>query len=409
MAGVSVRIQMFMPGLGSDALGARVHQDFAASVNALGHDFQIWTTPPRTAPTGRSAIGRVLPLSSAWCLADDVAAPLLRTRQVLSPAAALAKHLGASTAAFDLLHIEVAYPFGAAAMLAAAAARWKGPIAITPMGEDTVVLEQYHYGFRRHFFPRRLVDRALRGAAAIRCISPLHERVIAPLAPSTPRRVIPLNVSSAAVAAANESADARAERRRSARQAVDAELDLGGHPIVLSLGRLHPFKGIDLLIGALAQIPDAMLLIAGPSLRSRAAGDEGSRLAADVERRGLASRVRFLGAVGPERAMQLLAAADVVAVPSRFETLNKVCVEAVAVGTTFVVTETTGIASWARSSGVGIVVPPDDETALARGLVTALAAPPLGPESIRAFVEQFSPLTVARAVMDFYHDVTGFA
>ena len=83
--------------------------------------------------------------------------------------------------------------------------------------------------------------------------------------------------------------------------------------------------------------------------------------------------------------------------------------EAVAVGTTFVVSETTGIASWARSSGVGIVVPPDDETAFARGLVTALAAPPLGPESIRAFVEQFSPLTVARAVMDFYHDVTGLA
>jgi glycosyltransferase involved in cell wall biosynthesis len=106
--------------------------------------------------------------------------------------------------------------------------------------------------------------------------------------------------------------------------------------------------------------------------------------------------------------MQLMAAADVVAVPSRLESLNKVCVEAAAVGTSFVVTETTGIAAWAREAGIGTVVAANDEEALARGLLSALGdSRPVSADRIRAFVGQFSPHTVAAAVMDFYRDVTG--
>jgi glycosyltransferase involved in cell wall biosynthesis len=398
---------MFMPGLGASALGARVHQDFATAVHSLGHDFRILTTEARTTTVGNDAIGQVLPLSSAWRRADAVAAPWLRTRMLLSSAAALARHLRANGSALDLLHVEVAYPFGAAAALGRIASGWTGPIAITPMGEDTLVIAEQHYGFRRHLFPRRLVEMALRRAVAIRCISPLHERVLATLAPATPRRVIPLNVSSAVVLASEESADARLTRRRDARQAVDAQLGTEGRPVVLSLGRLHPFKGVDVLIGALRRVPDAVLVIAGPSLSSRAAGDEATRLASLVEQLRLGDRVRFLGPVTPERSMQLMAAADVVAVPSRLESLNKVCVEAVAVGTTFVVTETTGISAWARESGIGFVVPASDEQALAEELVTALTSRPLDSDRIRTFVQQFSPSTVAAAVVAFYRDVTG--
>jgi glycosyltransferase involved in cell wall biosynthesis len=150
-----------------------------------------------------------------------------------------------------------------------------------------------------------------------------------------------------------------------------------------------------------------VLVIAGPSLSSRAAGDEATRLAGLVEQLRLGDRVRFLGPVTPERSMQLMAAADVVAVPSRLESLNKVCVEAVAVGTSFVVTETTGISAWARESDIGFVVPASDEQALADGLVVALGSRPLDSDQIRTFVQQFSPSTVAAAVVAFYRDVTG--
>jgi glycosyltransferase involved in cell wall biosynthesis len=396
---------MFMPGLRPDALGAGVHGAFAAAVNELGHDFGILTT-------GTPAAGADLPFAevlstpsgAAWEWADAAAAPWLRTRTVLSSSAALARYLRHASD-IDVLHVEVAYPFGAAAMLGAAGARWPGPIAITPMGEDTLVVEECHYGFRRYRVPRWLVDRLLGAAVCIRSISPLHDRFLAPLAPRTPRRVIPLNVSTAVVEAARESAGPRIDRRRNARAAVDGELGLGGRPIVLSLGRLHPFKGLDVLIGAFRQVPDAMLLVAGPSLRSRARGDEGMRLARLAHELNLSDRVRFLGATSPARALQLLAAADIVAVPSRLESLNKVCVEATAVGTPFVVTETTGISEWARKANLGVVIPPSDENALAAAIVTLLRhAPSSSAADIWKFVEQFSPGTVAAAVVDFYQE-----
>jgi glycosyltransferase involved in cell wall biosynthesis len=403
-----VRIRMFMPGLAPDALGARVHRDFAAAVNALGHEFRILTTESQSASIdARTADAEVLALSSAWVRADALAAPWLRTRTVLSSAAALARHLRQHGDAVDLLHVEVAYPFGAAAMLGVAASGWKGPVAITPMGEDTLIVADADYGFRRYALPRWLIGRTLRGAAALRCISPLHEQEIARLAPMTPRRVIPLNVSASVVAASQESAETRAARRRSARNAVDAAYGTAGRPLVLCLGRLHPFKGIDVLIAALRRYPEATVLIAGPSLKIRSTGDEASRLGRLVEQWSLGDRTRFLGPVTPDAALQLLASADVVAVPSRLESLNKVCVEAAAVGTPFVVTETTGIAAWA-SDGLGVVVPPSDQAALAEGLQTVVArARPLDPDRIRMFVEQFSPQVAAAAVVAFYRDVTG--
>jgi glycosyltransferase involved in cell wall biosynthesis len=400
-----VRIEMFMPGLDAEALGAVVHQDFAAAVRARGHDFRIVTTGAgERAPRD---MADVLPTSPMWRRVDAIAAPWLRTRAVLSPAAALARHLKTAGDRIDVLHVEVAYPFGTAAELGVAAAGWTGPVVITPMGEDTLVVDALHYGFRRFAVPRWLIGRTLGRAAALRCISPLHEAAIARLAPAVPRRMIPLNVTSAIVAASTEGPGVRDGRRRSARGSVDATLGTTGRPIVLSLGRLHPFKSVDRLIGALRLLPEAVLIIAGPSLSPKASGDEATRLSELVNRYALGDRVRMLGAVPPDRAMELLAAADVAAVPSRLESLNKVCVEAAAVGTPFVVTETTGISAWARDAGVGFVVPPDDEPALAEALALAVRQGPLTPAESAAFVAPFSPDRVAAEVTAFYESLVG--
>ena len=396
---------MYMPGLDSASLGAGVHQDFAEGVRALGHEFRILTTTASGSP-GSAPVGDALPLSPVWRAVDAAAAPWLRTRHLVSAAAALARHLKTQGSACDLLHAEVAYPFGAATALGAAAAGWKGPIAITPMGEDTLVLPEAGYGFRRYWLPRRAVAWALSRASALRCISPLHEKVIAEIAPATPRRMIPLNVSGAVVAASSETADVRAARRRTARQALENELQVGRRPVILSLGRLHPFKGIDVLIEAMRQVPDGVLLIAGPSLAVRPSGDETTRLVQLVDRWALHDRVRFLGPVSGERALQLIAASDVVAVPSRLESLNKVCVEAVAVGTSFVVTETTGIAHWARAANIGVVVRPNDAEELAQAITAALEKP-IDASRIAPFVQQFSPAAVAGAVIEFYRDAIG--
>lgn len=299
----------------------------------------------------------------------------------------------------------MAYPFGTSAALAVAAAGWRGLLAVTPMGEDTLVHDPSAYGFRRHAVPRYLVARTLRGAGAIRCISPMHERAVVSIAPDVPRRVIPLNVSASVVALAGERAGARAQRRRDARVSLEARYRTTGRPLVVSLGRLHPFKGIDVLIAAMRRVPDAMLVIAGPSLTLKATGDEAARLRALVERWGLRDRVHLAGPVSPAEAPTLLAGADVLAVPSHIESLNKVCVEAAAVGTPFVVTATTGISAWVGPSSVGLVVPPGDADTMAQAICTALARTPPDPSDIEAFVAPFAPDRVARELCTFYEEV----
>lgn len=411
-----MRIAMFMPGLGPDALGWKVHLDFAAAVENLGHSFELLTTPrpgapatslPADQPAGAHRITVLEEPAGARAWAR-LGRPLLRTHHLLPAAAALTDHLRAHGDQIDLLHLEVAYPHATAGVLAAARARWGGRIAVTPMGEDILVARDRSYGMRRYPVPSLLVKRTLRRADAIRCISPLAERQVIELAPQTTRRVIPLNVSLEIAAAADADDVTRAALRRDARARIDDEFDTGARPLVLSFGRLHPFKGIDLLVDAAAAIGEATVLIVGPSLTVRPIGDVAESLQRRAERRGVADKVRIVGGVHPSRALDVLAAADVVVVPSPLESLNKVCMEAAAVGTPFVVTETTGISAWVPDVGVGIVVPPGDSATLAWAIDEIIGGHfDYDAGAAARFARRFAPQRIAAEVMDFYEEIVG--
>jgi glycosyltransferase involved in cell wall biosynthesis len=114
-------------------------------------------------------------------------------------------------------------------------------------------------------------------------------------------------------------------------------------PLILFLSRLIPRKGADLLIESFA---DAMpergtLVIAGPE------GEPGylDSLRNVAERRGVASRVRFTGALYGEEKKAALADADVFALPSSYENFANAVAEAVASGVPVVVTDRCGIHS----------------------------------------------------------------
>ena len=70
-------------------------------------------------------------------------------------------------------------------------------------------------------------------------------------------------------------------------------------PTLLYLGRLKNYKRIELLLDALEAVPGAVLDIAGE-------GDHRPELEAEIERRGLADRVRMHGHVSEERKLELL-------------------------------------------------------------------------------------------------------
>lgn len=398
---------MFMPGLWPGALGWGVHHDFARAVERRGHQFDLVTTvagPSR--PTATSV--RALATREPWRILGRAAAPVLRTPSLVPTSAALAGHLRRAGHEIDLLHVEVAYPHGAAAVLAARVSGWSGPIVVTPMGEDILVLDEASYGFRRHVGPRWLVRWTLEQASFVRCISPMLDARIRRIAPDTPRRVVPLSVSSETVTVARESLDERVARREQARASVDAYGAVTDRPRVLALGRLHPFKGLETLVRAMPAVRAADLLIAGPSLAVSPFGDMASRLLRVARDVGVGDRVRWVGQVAPEHALELLAAADVVVVPSILESLNKVCVEAAAVGTPFVVTETTGIAAWVTDDGVGQVVRPSDPAALSDALNRVISGQ-WRHDPVRAgeFAASFAPDAIATQVIEIYESVSG--
>lgn len=151
-------------------------------------------------------------------------------------------------------------------------------------------------------------------------------------------------------------ADARAAARRGLGLPPDA-------PVVAVIGALGPEKQVGDVISAVAALPDAHLLVAG---------DGPERVALEQYAEGHApGRVHFAGMLpGPTRA---LAAADVVALPSRTEGMPGVLIEAGLSGVAVVATDVGGVAQIVRAGDTGLLVSPGDVPGLTAALDRALA------------------------------------
>ena len=139
-------------------------------------------------------------------------------------------------------------------------------------------------------------------------------------------------------------------------------------PVLAFLGRLVHYKGLDVLLHALRELP-AELHILGEG-RERPALE---RLSAEL---GLAPRVRFFGHVPEAELPARLAAADIFVLPSRSpaEMFGVAQVEAMATGLPVVNTALATGTDWVSPHGLtGLTVPPEDPAALAAALRRLLA------------------------------------
>ena len=130
-------------------------------------------------------------------------------------------------------------------------------------------------------------------------------------------------------------------------------------PLALALGRLHPNKGFDLLLEALAETRDVHLWLAGE-------GEIRGALEHRAVELGLAERVRFLG--WRDDVPALLRSVDLLVCPSRHEPLGNVVIEAWSAGLPVVATASDGPVSLIEDGESGILVPLADAPALARAI-----------------------------------------
>lgn len=137
-------------------------------------------------------------------------------------------------------------------------------------------------------------------------------------------------------------------------------------PRVVFLGRLHVQKGLDVLLRALALVPEARLVLAGD-------GPEREPLRRLAQRLGVADRVTFLGFVPRAAVPGLLASADVQVLPSIYEELGTAVLEGMRIGVPLVASETGGLPSLVTHGVTGLLVPPGDAAALAGALRRLLA------------------------------------
>jgi glycosyltransferase involved in cell wall biosynthesis len=185
-------------------------------------------------------------------------------------------------------------------------------------------------------------------------------------------------------------------------QAGRSALGAGEAPVALTLARLDPQKGLEVLVEAAARTPGVRFAIAGE-------GPERPALEAQIARLELADRVTLLGR--REDAPDLLAGCDLFVLPSRFEGLPVSVVEAMAASRPVVATAIGGTDEAVVEGETGLLVPAGDAAALAAavgriasdgGLRDAMGA--AGRERALA---AFTAAEMARAVEATYVELLG--
>ncbi len=202
---------------------------------------------------------------------------------------------------------------------------------------------------------RPLMHRVLGTASAIIVTSPKYLESSRVLRAHRDRcRVVPLGIERERFLAIDR------ERASAFRQRY-------GEPLVLSVGVLRYYKGLEYLIRAMVEAPGHLVVVGDGPMRS-SWQEEAVQL-------GLSDRVHFVGRVSDEDLPAYYGAADLFVLPSsaRSEAFGLVLLEAMSSGLPVISTELgTGTSYVNRDGESGLVVPPCDPHALA-GAILRLA------------------------------------
>jgi D-inositol-3-phosphate glycosyltransferase len=147
-------------------------------------------------------------------------------------------------------------------------------------------------------------------------------------------------------------------------------------PRLLVIGRLVPRKGLGDVLAALAQLPDAeMVVVGGPGADELATDPSAAAVLEQAVGLGVADRVRLVGRADRNEVRAWIRSADVVVCAPWYEPFGIVPLEAMACGVPVVGTAVGGLVDTVVDGRTGLLVPPRCPEQLAAALGNLLADP----------------------------------
>jgi D-inositol-3-phosphate glycosyltransferase len=192
--------------------------------------------------------------------------------------------------------------------------------------------------------------------------------------------------------------------------------------IILFVGRIEPLKGIDTLLRAIALVaPDiphwqqdlSVIIIGGaPGAGVDKVNAELARLQQLRAELGLKELVTFQGAKDQDSLVYYYSAAEMVVVPSHYESFGMVALEAMACGTPVIASKVGGLAFNVQDGETGFLVPNDAPQALAGRIRQLLCDPPLrrqlGSQAHR-WAQRYGWPAVTDQILEVYEQVMPIA
>lgn len=163
--------------------------------------------------------------------------------------------------------------------------------------------------------------------------------------------------------------------------------------LLASVGALIERKGQGLVIQALADLPQARLLLVGK-------GEDEASLRALAREVGVADRVHFLGSLEPAMLPPILSAADAMVLPSASEGLANAWIEALACGTPLVITDAGGAREVVTAPEAGVIVARNCRAV--RDGIRLVTENPRTQQAVAATVDDFSWETNGRRLAAYY-------
>jgi len=197
-----------------------------------------------------------------------------------------------------------------------------------------------------------------------------------------------------------------------ARESIGIPLD---DRMLLFVGRIEPLKGLETLIRAIGlmsdqgvqcQVPHYLAVVGGdPAASGENISDEMARLQSLRQDLGMNELILFLGKRAQDSLPYYYSAADVLIMPSHYESFGMVALEAMACGTPVVASQVGGLAFLIQDGITGFVVPDGDPRALSERLTRLLTEPDLRQrlgEQAAAYARQYAWEHVVDRLLDVY-------